>query len=57
MGDQSSHPDPSRLVAFLMNQDPLTTDEHHHFLHCEECTNRTADALLEELKKRSESEG
>jgi hypothetical protein len=49
--DASSHVDTSRLVAFLVNETPLTTEEHQHILRCEECTNRMATSAAEELRK------
>jgi len=46
------HPETSRLASFLIDDDPLTPDEHEHLLRCRECTNRMVSSAMAELAKR-----
>jgi len=53
MGDSPSlHPDTLRLVSFLIDETPLTADEHEHILQCAECSSRMAASAAEELERR-----
>ncbi len=49
---QFLHPDIARLLAFFVDENPLTPAEHQQFLQCDECTDRLSDRLLVELQKR-----
>src|SRR5215471_10945278 len=54
MSDTHCHIDVSRLLDFFMSGLPLSDEEHHHFLHCEGCTYRLADRLLDEMRNGRE---
>jgi len=57
MGDSPSlHPEASRLVGFMVDEAPLTPEEHEHIAHCEECSSRMASEAADELQKRREQE-
>ena len=51
----SHHVDISRLISFLVEVQPLTPEEHSHLLKCEDCMNRTVDAVFEEIERRREA--
>jgi hypothetical protein len=45
-----------RLVAFLMEANPLTPDERTHLLHCEDCRRTMVRAAEEEARVRTAEE-
>jgi Flp pilus assembly pilin Flp len=48
----SDHMNLSRSVSFLIDGQPLEPEERSHLFGCEDCMNRTVDAVLEEMEKR-----
>jgi hypothetical protein len=49
----STHIDIARLVAFLIDEKPLSSEEYEHLLQCAHCRNETIHAASEELNRRN----
>jgi hypothetical protein len=50
----SPHIDSDRLVAFLNDEQPLTSAEHEHVLGCDDCLEVAATENLKKLSDNSE---
>jgi hypothetical protein len=50
-----NHIDISRSMAFVAEGKTLEPEEHSHLFRCEDCMNRTVDAVFEEIERRREA--
>ena len=48
---ESRHIDPARLAAFLNEKEELTSEEHEHVLHCDDCMEAATNELLTQQER------